>query len=66
MMFVARKIIEQLVEHQKQVAASPEVVADEAMPGYRSYVSAMREQAAPPPQEPASSTGQGARRGPAE
>jgi hypothetical protein len=45
MMFVARKIIEQLVEHQKQVAAAPEVAAGKTMPGYGSYVAAMRAQA---------------------
>lgn len=43
MMYVARKVIEQLVEHQKQVDALPEVAAGRAMPGYGSYVAAMKE-----------------------
>ncbi|MGY4167554.1 hypothetical protein [Bradyrhizobium sp. USDA 4529] len=36
MMYVARKVLEQLVEHQKQVDASPEVAAGKGMPGYGS------------------------------
>ena len=45
MMFVARKIIEQLVEHQEKVAALPEVRAGKTMPGYGSYIAAMVENA---------------------
>lgn len=44
MMFVARKIIEQLMEHQKQVAALPEVAAGRAMPGYGSLLAAVNAQ----------------------
>ncbi|MBB4398545.1 hypothetical protein [Bradyrhizobium sp. ERR14] len=34
---------EQLVEHHKEVDASPEVATGRAMPGYGSYVAAMKE-----------------------
>lgn len=63
MMFVARKILEQLAEHQKQVAASPEVAAGKAMPGYGSYVSAMQGQAMTAAQEPDHASDQDSRRG---
>jgi len=44
MILVARKVVEQLAEHQKQVSASREVAAGKTMPGYRSYEAAIEAQ----------------------
>lgn len=44
MILVARKVVEQLAEHQKLVSESREVVAGRTMPGYRSYIAAAEAQ----------------------
>ena len=44
MILVARRVVEQLAEHQKQVSASKEVAAGKTMPGYRSYEAAIEAQ----------------------